>query len=166
MTQVRLSYEEQILNALNRVGGMKRKPPETHMEYQTRQFNAIRECLGPLYKQVRELEQEKSIGTARQMAIQYASLLCERLHELRRDDKESPESDISVRHLIWMCEQVMEHTGYVPKEWSITKLHRWIGYIQGVMTARGFTTVLQERNDYRELKQKVLQELSLEDQDI
>lgn len=130
------------------------------------QFNSIKEVLHPLYKQVKELENEKKYHQARCIAIQYAGFLKERLWEHRSKDTEPPESNISVRHLIWMCEQVISRTGYVPKEMSVTKVHRWIGYIQGVMTARGFTTVEKERTEYKELKAKILAELELPEQMI
>lgn len=125
------------------------------------QFQAIREVLQPLYKQVKNLENENQYHVARCMAIQYAGLLRESLWEHKSTDTEPAESNTSVYHLIWMCKQIIEHTGYVPKEWSITKLHRWIGYIQGVMIARGWTTVEQQRSDYKELKTKILAELHI-----
>lgn len=130
------------------------------------QFKTIREVLQPFYKQVEDLENEEKHHQARIIAVQYASLLKERLWEFRATDTEPFDSNTGVRHLIWMCEQVVEHTGYVPREWSITKLHRWIGYIQGVMTARGFTTVERERQEYKDLKAKVLAEMALPDQRI
>lgn len=130
------------------------------------QFAAIREVLQPLYKQVNDLEDELDYKQARTIAVQYAGLLKERLWEHRSTDltwehraadPDTKESKTSVRHLIYMCDQIIQHAGYVPKEWSVTKLHRWIGYIQGVMTTRGLTTVERERADYKELK--VLAEL-------
>ena len=163
MTQIRLSYEEQILNALNR---LVHKRSMGHMEWTQLQFQTIREILQPIYKQVKSLEDEQKYHQARCIAIQYAGLLKERLWEFRSTDTEPRESNTSVRHLIFMCEQVIARTGYVPKEWSITKLHRWIGYIQGVMTVRGFTTVERERNDYKELKAKILAEMALPEQYI
>lgn len=163
MTQVRLSYEEQILNAMAREIG--RKKDETDLSYEKHKFNAIREVLQPLYKQVKELEQELSIHTARQMAVRYAEHILQRI-DLRVAVDDAKDPDINVKHLIWVCHQIIKHAGYVPNEWSVTKLHRWIGYIQGVMTARGITTVQQERDDYRTMKQKLLAELSLPDQDI
>lgn len=36
-------------------------------------------------------------------------------------------------HLIWMCEQIREHAEVRP----VTKLHRWIGFIQAAMLANG-----------------------------
>lgn len=122
------------------------------------QFNAIREVLQPLYKQA----DDEKYHLPRTMAIQYASILKERLWQHRNTefDTEPPESNVSVHHLIWMCDQVITRAGYVPKEMSATKLHRWIGYIQGVMVARGFTTVERERAEYKELKVKILEEMS------
>ena len=34
-------------------------------------------------------------------------------------------------HLLWMCECIEKHV----EEWPVTKLHRWIGFIQGGMLA-------------------------------
>lgn len=36
-------------------------------------------------------------------------------------------------HLLWMCERV-EKEG---QEWPVTKLHRWIGFVQCAMMANG-----------------------------
>jgi hypothetical protein len=161
LVQIRLSYEEQILNALMHVGGMKKG--ESNRDYNDRRFNAVREVLQPLYKQVKQLEDELGVRTARQMAVRYAGHLEEKLREIR---EEEVIDKVSVRHLRWMCGQIIEHTGYVPQEWSVTKLHRWIGYIQGVMVAKGYTTVDKEREDYREMKKELLKELSLEERNI
>ena len=34
-------------------------------------------------------------------------------------------------HLLWMCDTIVEHA----KDWPATKLHRWIGFVQGAMLA-------------------------------
>jgi hypothetical protein len=34
-------------------------------------------------------------------------------------------------HLLWMCEQLEQHA----EDWPATKLHRWIGFVQGAMLA-------------------------------
>ena len=34
-------------------------------------------------------------------------------------------------HLLWMCERIQQQA----EEWPVTKLHRWIGFIQAGMTA-------------------------------
>lgn len=35
------------------------------------------------------------------------------------------------KHLMWMCQQIEQHS----EEWPLTKLHRWLGFIQGGMLA-------------------------------
>jgi hypothetical protein len=35
------------------------------------------------------------------------------------------------KHLLWMCAQIERHA----ESWPMTKVHRWIGYIQGGMIA-------------------------------
>ncbi len=35
------------------------------------------------------------------------------------------------KHLLWMCKQIEEHANNGPA----TKLHRWIGFVQGAMLA-------------------------------
>jgi hypothetical protein len=35
------------------------------------------------------------------------------------------------KHLLWMCAQIELHA----ESWPMTKVHRWIGYIQGGMIA-------------------------------
>lgn len=124
------------------------------------QFNTIRDVLQPLYQRVEDLENEFKYRTSRQIAVQYSGLLKERLYEYRyKLVDEDMSSKTSVRHLIWMCDQIVAHAGYVPDEWSVTKLHRWLGYIQGVMVSRGFTTVEEQREEYKKLKTKILEEL-------
>lgn len=87
----------------------------------------------------------------KQIAVAYAQHLLDKLEKAATDDY-TIETTISVVHLKWMCQQIIERVN----EMSATKLHRWIGYIQGVMVVRGFTTVLQERTDYKEVKKKML----------
>lgn len=48
-------------------------------------------------------------------------------------------------HLSWMCDQALAHLD----DWPIDKLNRWLGYIQGVMTARGFLDPDEERERTR-----------------
>ena len=43
-------------------------------------------------------------------------------------------------HLLWMLQQIRFN-----KSQSETKKHRWLGFIQGVMTAKGYINVLEER---------------------
>jgi hypothetical protein len=68
------------------------------------------------------------------------------------------DEDCTTKHLLWMAGQVMDNA-HNHEKWSVTKLHRWIGYIQGVMTMRKLTDVQQERDDYRRIKQETLTKL-------
>jgi hypothetical protein len=52
----------------------------------------------------------------------------------------------SVGHIKWMLEELESNM-----EQSITKKHRWLGFIQGLLIAYGFTTVDREREMTREL---------------
>jgi hypothetical protein len=36
-------------------------------------------------------------------------------------------------HLLWMCDLIEQHA----EDWPETKLHRWIGFVQGGMLANG-----------------------------
>lgn len=49
-------------------------------------------------------------------------------------------------HLLWMIKEIKEN-----KLQSLTKKHRWLGYIQGVMISKGYFTVTEERNLTREI---------------
>ena len=40
-------------------------------------------------------------------------------------------ASLQPRHLIWMCDEIEQHA----EEWPATKLHRWIGFIQGGLLA-------------------------------
>lgn len=52
----------------------------------------------------------------------------------------------SDKHLLWMLSELECN-----QEQSITKKHRWLGYIQGVLICKGYTTVAEEREETREL---------------
>lgn len=48
-------------------------------------------------------------------------------------DKPPPDlpKALQPKHLLWMCHKIKEHA----KDGPATKLHRWIGFIQGAMLA-------------------------------
>lgn len=94
------------------------------------------------------------IQFAREMAVRYAS----HLHNKLSYDfvcKLPVEDSTSAHHLRWMCHEII----YNNPGKTITKLHRWIGYIQGVMVTRGMTTVDIERADYKRIKEILTKEL-------
>lgn len=48
-------------------------------------------------------------------------------------NRRSPDLPKSLRpnHLLWMCDQIVQHAS----DWPETKLHRWVGFVQGAMIA-------------------------------
>lgn len=67
--------------------------------------------------------------------------LCHRYHEILEDNKEIEGVDYNTKHLQWMLEELQYN-----REQTVTKKHRWLGFIQGVMIANGLITVEDERN--------------------
>ena len=57
---------------------------------------------------------------------------------VRFGDKTSPQ------HLLWMLNELENNP-----DQSLTKKHRWLGYIQAFVIAHGITTVEAERNATR-----------------
>jgi hypothetical protein len=51
----------------------------------------------------------------------------------------------SIPYLRWMCHEIINNR----KLWESDKSHRWIGYIQGVMCAKGWSSVEVERDRVR-----------------
>lgn len=48
------------------------------------------------------------------------------------NDSDLPQP-VHPKHLLWMCEQIAEHSD----DWPITKLHRWLGFVQcGILSNR------------------------------
>ena len=43
-------------------------------------------------------------------------------------------------HLLWMIQQIQ-----TSENMSLTKCSRWIGFIQGVLVSKGYTTVEEEK---------------------
>lgn len=52
----------------------------------------------------------------------------------------------SDRHLLWMLYQIKFND-----DQSLTKKHRWLGFIQGVMIMKGYITVSDERDQTRDI---------------
>ena len=48
-------------------------------------------------------------------------------------------------HLLWMLKEIE-----LNQEQSLTKKHRWLGFVQGVIITKGWTTVLNERDATRD----------------
>ena len=56
------------------------------------------------------------------------------------------EHPMSAPHLLWMLNEIE-----TSDTMSTTKKHRWLGYVQGVMTALGWITVQEERDFTRNI---------------
>lgn len=56
------------------------------------------------------------------------------------------EDQTSDKHLLWMLYQIKFNV-----DQSLTKKHRWLGFIQGIMTSRGYINVNEERNLTRDI---------------
>lgn len=69
-----------------------------------------------------------------------------RYYKLLAEVKDFGEGYTHRLHLIWMIEELNNNP-----DMSETKKHRWLGYIQGVMTAHEVLDVEQERNATREV---------------
>jgi hypothetical protein len=50
-------------------------------------------------------------------------------------------------NLRWMCRTALEHI----EEYPIDKTSRWLGFVQGILVIRGFTSVQAERDFSRPL---------------
>ena len=44
-------------------------------------------------------------------------------------------TSLQPKHLQWMCHEIVHHAG----DWPVTKLHRWLGFVQGAMIANTAT---------------------------
>lgn len=75
-----------------------------------------------------------------ELLIRYRTILNSITNEL--PDKKH----ISKEHLFWMLEEIEYN-----EEQSLTKKHRWLGYIQGILIAFSILDVDEERNITRPL---------------
>ena len=51
-------------------------------------------------------------------------------------------------HLTWMCREIARHSN----DWPATKVHRWIGFVQGAMIANHIITLAEARRMFDEAK--------------
>lgn len=52
-------------------------------------------------------------------------------------------------HLLWMCNECIPQARYNGQGMMVAKYSRWLGYIQGCLISKGWTTVENERNRTR-----------------
>ena len=70
----------------------------------------------------------------------YPELLA-RYRQLLADKPSLTGASMSSGHIAWMLYE-LEHN----QEMSLTKKHRWLGYVQGVLTVAGYIEVDSERD--------------------
>lgn len=51
-------------------------------------------------------------------------------------------------HLLWMCEEIVAHAG----DWPATRIHRWIGFVQGAMIANRMIDLDQAKAMFQKAK--------------
>jgi hypothetical protein len=87
------------------------------------------------------------------LAVEIADRLAIRLNQyVETFGEEHCEKDFdkytSPLWLLWMCERIGKHY----EDWPVTKLHRWVGYIQGVMVANGMSSVDLEKQTVQDAR--------------
>lgn len=58
----------------------------------------------------------------------------------------TPDKPTEDKHLTWMLKSILNVDNM-----SVTKKHRWLGYVQGIMVLKGYITVADEREFTRPL---------------
>lgn len=94
-------------------------------------------------------KEEKSKYTVKDATQELCKRYIEVLTPLKDIEKDSFEYT-SNNHLIGMCQNILNDNS-LPED----KISRWIGFVQGVMTMKGYTTVNTERDFSRPLFHKV-----------
>lgn len=79
----------------------------------------------------------------------YRDLLLERKVRPVNHTEKSGGDTTSPEHLLWMVEHCIPRVRDDGRGMSIDKYSRWLGYIQGCLICRGWTTVETERNRTR-----------------
>jgi hypothetical protein len=73
--------------------------------------------------------------------LEVTMLLFKRYLKILEDIDIQEGCETSKDHLEWMCRTALQHQDY-----PIDKLSRWLGFVQGVLTARGKLSVDDERD--------------------
>ena len=64
------------------------------------------------------------------------------------------------KHLLWMCDQIQQHAQTLP----VTKMHRWIGFVQAAILANRMLDLEQIRAMFDEVRKD--HRVSGDDQDL
>ena len=79
--------------------------------------------------------------------IRYADML----QQFGATPHRSTDDFMADNHLLWMCNNAVDQLLYNSDSFPIDKASRWLGYIQGIMTSKGYIDVMVERNFTRPL---------------
>jgi hypothetical protein len=105
------------------------------------------------------IKKERPLPKNRRPVHDEGSILCfERYRDILKEKKFSPVNHTEIQdgdptseeHLLWMCEYCIPRVRDDGMGMTVDKYSRWLGYIQGCLIMRGYTTVEKERNKTRE----------------
>lgn len=88
------------------------------------------------------IKKRKDRFTYKDVAKRYIAMLPEGTKAVNHADTD-PFCD---EHLMWMLHQIRKNSTH-----SSTKMHRWLGFVQGVLCMRGVTSVNVEREATRNI---------------
>lgn len=83
----------------------------------------------------------------------------EAIRSSNEEEKGLPKA-LHPRHLLWMCDQIQKHA----QDASVTRLHRWLGFVQAGILANRMLGLEQIKAMFDELKKS--HSPSNEDQDL
>lgn len=81
------------------------------------------------------------------------------IHEAHGEEASLPK-ELHSKHLLWMCDQITEHS----QEWPATRLHRWLGFVQCALLAHRMLNLEQVKRMFDEVKKS--HGFSSEDHDL
>lgn len=95
----------------------------------------------------------------RLLVAEMAAQCRDAIHEAHEKETNLPK-ELHPKHLLWMCEQIIEHS----QEWPAAKLHRWLGFIQCGLLAHRMLTLESVKKMFADVKKS--QGISSEDEDL
>lgn len=119
-----------------------KKPLPTQTPYYTQRDWDRAVGIGEVPEEYRYPKMRKRLAAAK-IAELYTIILQEKTFDYPTQD----DPMLSQAHLLSMCDDIRDNY----KEWSADKSHRWIGYIQGVLTALKIITVDEHRDMTRDI---------------
>lgn len=68
------------------------------------------------------------------------------INALSKNKEFGDKSWYSFSHLHWMCDECIHTLLTTPEDFPVDKYSRWLGFIQGVVICKGYSSVEKERN--------------------